>query len=329
MGKYIIVGGDGKEYGPVTDVEVTQWITDGRANGNTRIKEKGEKEWKRLRDLELFDRAIGTPIPPTLSDSPSRVSSATAQLTEAQLIEELADRPHTFSIRECLSLGWRLTRDNLGLFILTYLCVMLVSMVAQMVPFGGFIISGPIAGGMYLIFLRRLRGEPAEVEQLFVGFKEAFWPLFLTYLFLTVVVLLLFFVLLLPLTAVVVTVVLYALGVARDDPTAIRDVVYLSSLFSGMGMLALMVLAITFWEMLGLSMPLVMDRKMEPVEAFKATWKITRQCWGKFMGLGLILITINFAGILLCCLGLLITFPLSIATNAVVYEKLLGRGVRQ
>ena len=186
MKEYIIVGGDGKEYGPVSDTEVTQWITSGRANGDTRIKEKGEKEWQRLRDLELFDRAIGSPIPSTLSGSPSTTSSPTAQLTEAQLIEELANRPHTFSVKEALALGWRLTRENLGLFILTYLCVMGVSMVAGIIPFGGFIIGGPITGGMYLIFLRRLREEPAEISQLFAGFKRDFWPLFLAYLFLTI-----------------------------------------------------------------------------------------------------------------------------------------------
>ena len=322
MKKYIIVGGDGKEYGPVSGAEVTQWITGDRANGDTRIKEKGAEEWQRLRDLELFDRATGTPIPPTLSES-----SSDPQITEAQLIEELADRPHTFSVRECLGLGWRLTRENFGLFILTYLCLVLVSMLAGMIPLGSLLVSGPIAGGMYLIFLRRLRGEHAEIGQLFAGFKEAFWPLFLTYLFITVVVLLLFFVLLLPLTVVIVIVVLYASGGVGDDPAAIRDVVYLSSLFLGLGMLALMVLTTTLGEMLGFSILLVMDRKMEPAEAFKATWKITRQCWGKFLGLSLVLITINLAGVLLCCLGLLIAVPLTIATMTVIYEQLLGRGV--
>ena len=329
MKEYIIVGGDGKEYGPVSDTEVTQWITGGRANGDTRIKEKGKKEWQRLRDLELFDRAIGSPIPPILSDSSSSASSPTPQLTEAQLIEELADRPHTFSIRECLGLGWRLTRENFGLFILTYLCVMGVSMIAGMIPFGGFIIGGPITGGMYLIFLRRLRGEPAEIGHLFAGFKKDFWPLFLTYLFLTIAVLLWCLVLLIPLTVVIIIVVLYASGGLGDDPPAIRDVVYLSSLFSGLAMLALTVLAMTLGEMLGLSMPLVMDRKMDPLEAFKATWKITRQCWRKFLALSFFLIAINLAGVLLCCLGWLIAVPLTFATNAVVYEQLLGRGVRR
>ena len=328
MKEYIIVGGDGKEYGPVSDAEVTQWITSGRANGDTRIKEKGQEEWQRLRDLDLFDRAIGSPIPPTLSDSPSSNSSPTAQLTEAQLIEELADRPQTFSVKEALALGWRLTRENFGLFILTYLCVMGVSMVAGIIPFGGFIIGGPIAGGMYLIFLRRLRGEPAEISHLFTGFKGDFWPLFLTYLFLTIALGLLSLVLLVPIILIIVFGVLYITGSGGGNPAEMENLIYLIVLFCGLAMLPLILLTMTLGEMLGLSIPLVMDRKMDPLDAFKATWKITRQCWKKFLGLSFYLIAINLAGILLCCLGWLIAVPLMIATNAVVYEQLLGRGIK-
>ena len=328
MKEYIIVGGDGKEYGPVSDTEVTQWITSGRANGDTRIKEKGAKEWQRLRDLDLFDRAIGSPIPPTLSDSPSSNSSPTAQLTEAQLIQELADRPQTFSVKEALDLGWRITRENFGLFILTYLCVMGVSMVAGIIPFGGFIIGGPIAGGMYLIFLRRLRGEPAEISHLFTGFKGDFWPLFLTYLFLTIALGLLSLVLLIPIILIIVFGILYITGNGGGNPAEMENLIYLIVLFCGLAMLPLILLTMTLGGMLGLSIPLVMDRKMDPLDAFKATWKITRQCWKKFLGLSFYLIAINLAGILLCCLGWLIAVPLMIATNAVVYEQLLGRGIK-
>ena len=328
MKEYSRVGGDGKEYGPVSDTEVTQWITSGRANGDTRIKEKGQEEWQRLRDLDLFDRATGSPIPPTLSVSPSSNSSPTAQLTEAQLIQELADRPQTFSVKEALALGWRLTRENFGLFILTYLCVMGVSMVAGIIPFGGFIIGGPIAGGMYLIFLRRLRGEPAEISHLFTGFKGDFWPLFLTYLFLTIALGLLSLVLLIPIILIIVFGILYITGNGGGNPAEMENLIYLIVLFCGLAMLPLILLTMTLGGMLGLSIPLVMDRKMDPLDAFKATWKITRQCWKKFLGLSFYLIAINLAGILLCCLGWLIAVPLMIATNAVVYEQLLGRGIK-
>ena len=63
MSQYIIIGGDGKEYGPVSAQEVREWVRTGRANGDTRIKPEEAEDWKQLRDLpELMDAPA--PLPP-------------------------------------------------------------------------------------------------------------------------------------------------------------------------------------------------------------------------------------------------------------------------
>ena len=36
MANYIIIGGDHKEYGPVNEMEVRQWIAEGRLNAESR-----------------------------------------------------------------------------------------------------------------------------------------------------------------------------------------------------------------------------------------------------------------------------------------------------
>lgn len=38
MGNYYMIGGDGKEYGPVTATQLRQWLAEGRANGQTQIR---------------------------------------------------------------------------------------------------------------------------------------------------------------------------------------------------------------------------------------------------------------------------------------------------
>ena len=43
---YIVIGGDGKEYGPKASVEVSDWIREGRLNLQSQIKEQGDDEWK-------------------------------------------------------------------------------------------------------------------------------------------------------------------------------------------------------------------------------------------------------------------------------------------
>ncbi len=53
-GMFIIIGGDGKEYGPATASQVRGWIDGGRANVDTRAKRVGTEEWRRLGDFVEF-----------------------------------------------------------------------------------------------------------------------------------------------------------------------------------------------------------------------------------------------------------------------------------
>jgi len=324
MKKYIIVGGDGKEYGPVSVQEVKQWVSSGRANGDTRIKEEGAEEWSRLRDMDFFGETAKPAGPPTIPNQTSTPSAHNPQVTPPptadQLIGELQGRTHTFSIGDCLSVGWRLTMDNFGLFILTFICLMLISTVANFVPLGGLVVSGPLMGGVYFIYLRRLRGEPAEIGQLFIGFNESFLPLFLVYIFQALAI----FIVLIPM--IITIIVALVAGVLEAGTTGVP---ILSLAIGGLGSLLSMILMMALATMLTFAIPLTMDRKMDAWEAFKATWSITKNCWGQCLGMSFTLMVINLAGFLALCLGMLVTAPLSIAMFAVAYEQLFGRGVRR
>jgi uncharacterized RDD family membrane protein YckC len=59
---FIIIGGDGKEYGPVTTDQVRTWINAGRANLDTRAKALGSEEWRRLGDYAEFSGASAPPV---------------------------------------------------------------------------------------------------------------------------------------------------------------------------------------------------------------------------------------------------------------------------
>lgn len=43
---YKVIGGDGKEYGPVGIEQMRQWIADGRVKAQTRVQVAGDAEWK-------------------------------------------------------------------------------------------------------------------------------------------------------------------------------------------------------------------------------------------------------------------------------------------
>ena len=41
-----MIGGDGREYGPVTVEQLREWIAENRANGQTQVRRDGETEWQ-------------------------------------------------------------------------------------------------------------------------------------------------------------------------------------------------------------------------------------------------------------------------------------------
>jgi hypothetical protein len=66
MASYKIVGGDRQEYGPVSGEEVRQWISEGRANGETLGQPEGGM-WKKLSLFPEFADLLGQPplaVPP-------------------------------------------------------------------------------------------------------------------------------------------------------------------------------------------------------------------------------------------------------------------------
>ena len=56
---YLIIGVDGKEYGPKPKSEIQNWIREGRANALSQIKAQGEYEWKALGSLPEFASDFG------------------------------------------------------------------------------------------------------------------------------------------------------------------------------------------------------------------------------------------------------------------------------
>lgn len=67
-----ILGGDGREYGPVSGEQLSQWIREGRAGGSTQIQRAGESSWVLLRDLPEFAAKFQAPSPP-IGEQPGRL----------------------------------------------------------------------------------------------------------------------------------------------------------------------------------------------------------------------------------------------------------------
>jgi hypothetical protein len=74
MATYTIIGGDGKEYGPITADDVRQWITEGRLGEQSLMKAESDAEFRTLEKFPEFANAFAPKsaapgVPPPLSSA--------------------------------------------------------------------------------------------------------------------------------------------------------------------------------------------------------------------------------------------------------------------
>ena len=101
--------------------------------------------------------------------------------------EEILARDYTLNIRHCLRRGWALVRNDfwplvgMSAFVMVVLSAASSSgvVVSNRQSSGttsilGILLSGPLMGGLYLYFLKKIRREQAGVETAFTGFRQPF-----------------------------------------------------------------------------------------------------------------------------------------------------------
>ena len=346
MNQYKLIGQDSKEYGPVTVEDVAQWIADGRANGETEVQLEGEEDWQPLREVPELEYLLSgkAPKPAAHAELPPTLD---AQPTATEVLEELADRPHTFNVGECMSQGRKAYKANIRLFSLSTLSLMGLNMVAGLVPLGGLLAGGPLFGSYGMIMVKRLRGEPARVGNLFDGFKK-FMEMFIAYLVVMVAAMLA----LIPAFGVMGIGALVMMMMA-DDGASQSQLITTGVITCGLSVLCILPCYLV-WTMLSFALPLVLDKNLPGMEAVKTAWGITKHCKAKCLGLvvsmGIInilpylpcavgmgvlavtdsmtipaLLVVGLGGILLGILvAIVVCVPVAFTTHAVAYEKLFG-----
>ena len=74
MANYTIIGGDKKEYGPVTGEEIRQWLAEGRLDAFSLARSENDTEWRPLSTFPEFSSlfAARPSAPPPLTALPGR-----------------------------------------------------------------------------------------------------------------------------------------------------------------------------------------------------------------------------------------------------------------
>jgi len=308
---YKILGGDGREYGPVSAAQLRQWVIEGRANALTQVKAEGATQWQSLSSLPELSAVFGagSSTPPALGALP--VGGAPGEVHTGD---------YELDISGCLSRAWTLLTNNLWLLVggcAVYLLIMgglagfaRLPLIGLLFSVASLIITGPLVGGVYHFSLRVLRGQPSEVGDVFAGFRDNFGQLLLAYIVPGIIT---FFV---ALPGIIVAAVPTILMVKNDAPSA--GLIVLAAFGLLLALIPALYLSISWF----FTIPLVMDRRLEFWPAMKASRAQVGRHWWTVLGLIIVLGVVNCVGVLLCCVGLFFATPLYFIALACAYETL-------
>ncbi len=333
MTHYFIIGGDGKEYGPITAAELRQWFEEGRLNAQTRTRTETDTAWRPLAEFPEFADLLTAP--------PSAGAPPPASA------DEVTSDDYELDIGNCVNRGWNLFKENLGTLWGGFLLAMLVvgalaglnGAVAAQIPKPLFnapafrisydigvqavmaLVNGPLFGGVFYLFIRRIRGYPAAAGDVFTGFQTAFKDLFLG----SFVVSFLIGLCMLPFKILYLETVQPVLEhVQRGSSSEMHQLLpALLGVLPVLGFCLIPTIYLTVnWQF---TLPLIVDKRLDFWSAMKTSWKQVHRHWWLVFGLVVVIGLINVAGVLACCVGELFTAPLTIAATMYAYETLFGR----
>jgi hypothetical protein len=175
---YKIIGGDQKVYGPVTADELWRWIAESRLNGQSLVQVEGAADWRALSTFPEFAEALRTQ-----TGAPPLAAAATPQISDEAWTAQILARQPQLQIGRCLALSGRLLLSNFGLFFGATCVAWLIGLACRFIPLIGYFVEwamgGVLYGGLYLVILKRIRGQPASISDLFAGFSSRFGQLLL------------------------------------------------------------------------------------------------------------------------------------------------------
>jgi uncharacterized membrane protein len=335
MANYTIIGGDGKQYGSISEDDLRKWIAEGRLNAQSQAKAEGDVEFRALSTFPEFADALKIQSAPTETYAPSAISGG------------WLERDYELDIGGCVSSGWNLLKNNFGTLFVSFVIMLVISMV-----FGGLLngifsllpqkmevvrqivhllvitalapIMGPLTAGVYYLFIRAHRGQAINIGEMFIGFQKNFRELFLGYLVVTLVI----GVCMIPYNVVNDLKVSGILEQMRHaQPTEVQNLAaqLWPALFSTLPVLLICLIPITYlsvnWQF---TLPLIIDKQIPFWTAMKTSWKMVHKHWWLVFGLVLIVGLVSIAGVLVCCIGVLFTIPVGIATLMYAYETIFN-----
>ena len=335
---------NGQPTGPVTEDQLAELLRNGSINGATLVWRQGMPNWLTLAEAipGLVTPALPSAETPALpsQSGPPLVPAMAAPVPHAAPTpapdswiseEELLAGDYSVDFGATLGKGWETFFKNplllLGGAVLIWLLIVASSLVPCVGSIVTLVVTGPLLGGLWTLYLRQIRTGAPDLGLIF----SAFGPRFMQYFLVHLVPALINVVVMLPLLAGIFFTAfgMAAAGGHRGGPPdfqAIWAAIGVGALIIW-GLIAfLTVVASTALMLLWLfAMPLVADKGYDFWPAMQLSRKmVMKHFWWTVLFM-LVLWLVSMLGVLALCIGLLVSGPVVFATLCHWYESVFGR----
>jgi hypothetical protein len=240
-------------------------------------------------------------------------------LTEAELLAQ----DYEVDIGACFQRAWEAFKADPGTFIGVSLLVYLAIIVANVIPYlsmiTGTLFTGPLVAGFWIFSIKKIRGQPAGINDGFAGFGSKFWQYFLVNLITTLIISAVMIV-------VIVGVVIAALAMGGLN-RGLRNGDFPPALIGVFAIGGLVALAVTLYFQVCwvFALPLVADKGLEFWPGMQLSRRMVMKHWWATFGLFFIVGLLSMVGVIACGVGAFVTGPIAFAMLAVHYDRVFGR----
>lgn len=314
---YLIIGGDGQEYGPASLEQLKTWLAEGRITPETHIKKQGEDAWFTLAEFpEVFHSqpAEALPVEPI---QPVEKVKHPEPLGEMALLS----RDYEIDVIDCFQRGFRLVKKNWKAAICAAFWVTVIPIVISYVLQSGsniiwnqvsvdaeksghiswallslgvvcsFIINlfitlftGILTGSVFFFFLQMVRGEILRFNEVLSKVKASLKQLVLMSI--------------------------------------------VSSILTTLGLIFCIVPGVYLIISYAFIFPLLLDRNLEFWDAMELSRKMVAKHWFQIAFLVLAAAAVGVMGAVACGIGILFTAPVGIAALMYAYEDIFNPGAK-
>jgi hypothetical protein len=227
-------------------------------------------------------------------------------------INEIEFKRNAVEPVECIKAGWNLIKSQYLLFVGMMLVAILVGLAVPL------ILMGPMMCGMYMALFQTRRGQPIEFGLIFKGFDVFGNAVVATLLHMLPTILVV-----LPIYIFYIVGMFTMIGTSRNGQPNPGVMMGFFGVFA-VAWLVIMVILIVLSVIFTFAYPLIVDRRLSGLDAVKLSIRAGFANFWRLLGMMLLTGLLNFGGLLLCYVGIVLVLPISLAAIAVAYEQVFG-----